>query len=636
MQTSAIVRKYSIMILGRICPTDRRWNDMIGISGIAIWLISFIGLVSLTKRVFRADDFTAPAVSAACAMVFLVLSGMAGVLKAAAYLLYAVGFSGLVAKAVCRKKPGKDYVCVVSACVLWLAFLTFRLRNAWLYHPDDFGHWGLVARFLLSNNAFPDAAMELMHFPSYPPATAVFIYYFGLFSENSDRIYMIAQAFLVFLFALPMLSLFRKALFRGAVCTFCVFVILSGVCTFIDTLQVDTLIAFMGFAILAISVPKTKTPGRMVVSALPVMAAMGLVKISGLFYAVLCAPVFAYAARKRKTKKAVFSCLFAPAIALAAYFLWQAYANARFPMADESVHVMNLSSYMKRAAERIYMIKPVIKAYIGNVVHASFVEWGLLLFSFLTPAALMIYAHMRKMHKIKKQEIGLICFLTATYLLYNLMMISMYLFSMSEAEAQTIASFTRYYRAILVYMSLISAAEGLGRIYGEKGLFRFEGAVKYAAVSALVMAVFAGIATGSYVSDFVKPARAYPYYEKCRILNGELERRMEKYIVFSSPDDDFPDIYEMQLNMMLLYELNTLDVVSIVRDEAEGVYRIYDRRYETEKSGGVFYLLNEIPFETVTAEEMKKAIAKYDGAENAILILDEDEEIEEMLGDSKA
>lgn len=605
---------------------------MIGFAGIALWCISFMGLCYCFSKLFRVDAAFVPMVTASSVIVLLMLAGMIGILKIGVMCVYAVGFAGAVYKIVRRERFEKKSVLVIGVCAVWLAFLIVKLRAQTLLASDDFGHWGLVARFLIAGDAFPDAKMELMHFPSYPLGSACFIYYVCRFAENSDRMYLIAQAFLVFIYALPLLAFVKQSRISGCICFLCVFMLLSSAGTFIDRIQVDTLISFMGFSAAVLAFSERKNMYRMLFVCAPVLAAISFVKISGLFFASVCAPIFCCAGlKKNKRAAAAFFC-FAPLIAFLSYYLFQAYASIRFPMSGESVHALNLNTYAQRAAERVQMVMPVIKSYVSRVIHASYIEKALFVFPFSASIVSIVLAHKKSDRDGKRQSAALLLYQTAVYALYNLMMIAMYLFSMRVDEANRLASFTRYYRTMLVFIALITAAEYIKRAYHDDKIFLRRWKMRHVISGASVLLTVIAVLLNSRVCGFIRPLESYSYYEKCRTLNQSIDKNQNgRYAVFVSHRKDAPAIDEIQLNMMLLYELNTMDVVCIVQDEENMVYRVYDRRYETEKAGGVFYLLNTVPCETKTYLEFEREIGRYVKPGDTVFMLDADESFIKMI-----
>lgn len=55
------------------------------------------------------------------------------------------------------------------------------LTQEHLQHYDNFTHWAIIVKVLLTTNAFPTTANHLIEFSNYPIGTSSLIYYFARF-----------------------------------------------------------------------------------------------------------------------------------------------------------------------------------------------------------------------------------------------------------------------------------------------------------------------------------------------------------------------------------------------------------------------------------------------------------------------
>lgn len=95
-----------------------------------------------------------------------------------------------------------------------LALLAVLIYGAKFTEYDDFSHWATVLKVMLRNNRFPNfEESDIIYFPSYPPGTAAFIWFFekaaGISSEWSQ---MFFQAALTVAMTLPLFAYAKSAL----------------------------------------------------------------------------------------------------------------------------------------------------------------------------------------------------------------------------------------------------------------------------------------------------------------------------------------------------------------------------------------------------------------------------------------
>jgi len=89
-----------------------------------------------------------------------------------------------------------------SFCVL-CAGAMLLLRGRFLYGYDDFSHWGLAAKIMITESRFPVSADDLM-FPSYPPGAACFLCYCSAALGGQDDALLTGQAVMLISFLLSL------------------------------------------------------------------------------------------------------------------------------------------------------------------------------------------------------------------------------------------------------------------------------------------------------------------------------------------------------------------------------------------------------------------------------------------------
>ena len=151
-------------------------------------LISLLGFF-LALRFIRRELHPAfyPAVTVSLISVALCAGGLLGVLPQAAGALLWLGIACFAGFGVpflrkdLKNRNGREirpFVWMMGSFCALCALAAVLLRGHFLYSYDDFSHWGLAARVLLSEDRLP-LPEDGMMFPSYPPGTACFLYFCG-------------------------------------------------------------------------------------------------------------------------------------------------------------------------------------------------------------------------------------------------------------------------------------------------------------------------------------------------------------------------------------------------------------------------------------------------------------------------
>ena len=169
---------------------------------------SFAGLCAALRVRFGLHRFVAPFTAACGVIVFLMLAGMAGLLRPALFALCALGLLGAAyAYLIRRARPEWRLILALAAV---FALLYWRYSPCHFWRTDDFSHWGHAARHLLTTDRFPNGGDSYIYFQSYPLGSACFIYYLSRFVSDSEGFMLFAQSVLYVLLFLPVFSLVQR------------------------------------------------------------------------------------------------------------------------------------------------------------------------------------------------------------------------------------------------------------------------------------------------------------------------------------------------------------------------------------------------------------------------------------------
>ena len=418
---------------------------------------SFTGLCAALRTRFGLNRFVAPCTAACGIIVALMLAGMLGILKIAAYVLYALGLAGLLYAYVLRR--GRPEWGLILALALVAGLLAWRYYPCHLFRIDDFSHWGQAARHLLNTDRFPNGGDTYIYFQSYPLGATCFIYYVVRPLIHIEGLYLFAQGMLCVLLFLPVFALVRgsRRIYYPLIAA--VFFALFSHYFFKTMLLVDLLLSFFAIGIAASIAVSRDDLRRALIAALPGIAAVALVKNSGLCFSAASALMLVPIAKRCGARRGRAWLVAAGALALpaAAYLLWILHIRLRFPAALASKHAVSLTAYAEHLRSKGL---DTVRAIAATQLRALFHLEGTLIVGvpLLLAMTLVLFLGARGLPEKARRE------LRKTYLhdiliyvvWYGLIFL-MYLFSMPEGEALDLTSFTRYNSTGLIYLLALVA-----------------------------------------------------------------------------------------------------------------------------------------------------------------------------------
>ena len=252
--------------------------------------LSMWGYFFMAFRFGRVKVWFVPVVSMTGTGLALFWGALAGVLKETADLLLLGGLAGAAVFFVflCRKKirfPGPSLfgICFAAGTGVF-ALLTLNLK---LIHYDNFSHWALIVKYLLSAGQFPGAGTELVPFRDYPPGSSLFIYYICRYAGHSQGVMLLAQNSLVFSCFFSVFGIVREKRrfllysFLGMGCALLSYLNLT---IRINSLLVDFLLPLLAMASLAASYRCGEEKGRLCILQILLLGYTGIVKGTGMFF----------------------------------------------------------------------------------------------------------------------------------------------------------------------------------------------------------------------------------------------------------------------------------------------------------------------------------------------------------------
>ncbi len=462
--------------------------------------ISTLGSLELIRKICddKVDIYFLPSLTIAIQVTFLFAAGLLNLLPEVTYVLYFIGFAGFI-YGLCKKKTSvlkpymnAGYVFLLISLILLGLYLSGKI----LSHIDNFSHWGLVVKEMLEANRFPNFEGSLTKFQEYPLGSAAYIYFFAKLTSSGESIQMFAQTYMMLAAILPLFSFAKKNRLPAAIviASFTNYALSYNIR--ITNLLVDTLLPLVGICGLLFTYLHCKSGEKVPLyfSAF-YMVQIIQIKNSGIFFAAFTAILLFVFAWKKKAYLHGIICAALPFISL---ILWQKHCKYVFSQAAASKHAMTAENYKSvfesKTQEDILSICSSLFKY-----EISYKDvWITVGICALIAVLIILF----KKKKLLKLFLKIAVFSLILYVVYQLGLLAMYLFSMPGREATNLACIDRYTKTILIailYLNMVPAV----RLISETAKKMLMSAV---AAAGIFLSFFVGIyiSTGSVKTVFQK------------------------------------------------------------------------------------------------------------------------------------
>lgn len=453
------------------------------------FLVSCVGWTWGAKRLLDVDFCFVPAFVVSWVTVIIYFGGIFGVLYPVSCIVYLGGLLAFLWSFISvrknkgwtpNRKPHLMDCCFLIGTVLFLALLPWEH----LQHYDNFSHWAVVVKVMLSKNAFPTASDHLIGFTNYPLGTSSLLYYAGCFLGHREGVFLTMQGVLIFALFYAVFGLIEKprcfilAAFLGAGLSTLSFFNLT---IRINNLLVDFILPVLTLACWVIIIRFRTEPKKQVFLLLPLQALLVIVKTTGTLYlafVVVFWCVETFRMRKAWTWKQVLAAAGTLIVSLSTYGAWKYHMATVLADTENkfslSTSALENSDAVKSPEEMRTIILAFLKAAMDLTTRPAM---GFLICN-LAVIALCVIMRMYFHSKWRRTVLALI--------LSDLMVIGyyggilgLYLFSMPSDEALVLAGFDRYASSIIVLfvgglvISVVSEIQARLR-YTEDGLIWYE------------------------------------------------------------------------------------------------------------------------------------------------------------------
>jgi len=345
---------------------------------------------------------------------------------------------------------------------------------------DEFSHWGLVVKNMVSLDTFASDAASTTMFKDYPPATALLQYYFLSYNPifvEAD----IVRAMLVFSYSLmiPMVQFTKlKDWIKIPFYTLMFYCLpLIFYYNFQTTIYVDAVLGLLYFYLIYTYGLASKVDTSLIVRLSLASSVLCLVKQSGIVFVllawiiILIGTLLGSVGKKFKPEHRIkwihsILLLIPLSLAIVTSLLWKVYLKLTKAVISSAIGKITLTGTLSLFTPKILpyqsaTITNFTKVFFDSKVFnyrfpLSYFSWAIFLFIVIIVANLLISDRLLK-RKIKTVGFGVLI----GYFIYAGGLLLLYLFTYSQYEATTLASLSRYMNTYLIGFFFIAFAIGM-------------------------------------------------------------------------------------------------------------------------------------------------------------------------------
>ncbi|MHA0856962.1 hypothetical protein [Paenibacillus sp. CMAA1364] len=473
-------------------------------------------------------------------------------------------------------------------------FLLVLFQNK-LTHYDNFSHWAIVVKQMLSTDAFPTSASNLIDFKNYPLGISSFLYYVCRFAGHSQSVMLLAQGVLIFSCFYAMFGIvsekkrFLLYAFLGlGLSTLSFF----NITIRINNLLVDFLLPIYVLAIFAVIHQYQHDLKRACMVVLPLAGLLTIIKSTGVIFAAMGLIYLIYTwliHRKKNSWKDTVSVVGTICGAWFPFLGWNWRMREVFQGIANKFDVSATGLQMEKTPEQMGEIISLFLRSSTDLTTRP--AMGIVILHVVAIAA-SVFASvvLKKRWKLWKALIAL----DIVLVLYYAGILGLYLYSMPLDEAIWLAGFERYASSMVVLLTgglVLCAAVDIERSFhykiGEvpeyrafkntntKGYYQ-KGVIACTAVAiTLLLSEYNGMVSIAKSYDSTLPYKVQAITGDRWYRGGQEDNR--KYLFYASDKDQQVTNYYMQyVGKYFLYAPNVDGIVLFYEDNMDNLLSGYD------------------------------------------------------------
>lgn len=586
---------------------------------VAVLLCSISGYMMFTKVKLRLQAEFIPVFvcsSIACAVYFC---GLAGFLLPGSAFVLAVGillffyfFYGVTEKRTYRNFRPTLFQIGFAVGGLFFFPLLFTGR---LIHYDNFSHWAIVVKGMLSTHAFPDAASALVDFKNYPLGSSSFLYFICLFAGNSQGIMLAAQGILVFSCFYALFGVIqekKRFLLFAFLAAGCSLLSIFNITIRITNLLVDFLLPIYTLVLFVMIYRYQREMKNACIGIIPIAGLLMIIKNTGIIFAGIGFLYLVYIWFKNRDQafwKNGLAVLLSAGAAFLPYLLWNIHMAFHFQGIENKFEISSNSISGISNGKSPEEIHQIITLFVKSMFDiTSRPTLGILGFHVAAIIASVLAAVLLKKNwNLWKALIALDMVLIA----YYLGILALYIFSMPLDEALRLAGFERYASSIVVlfggglvlcatvdiensfyYRSGERPPERAFKTVESKGRYQKATLFFMALTIALLMSERNGMQTIARSYKTTLPYKVYQVTGDRWYSGGKVDE--SRYLFYASDvDGQVTDYYLQYIGKYMLYAPKVDGICAFYEDNLIHLLSNYDYLVMVESDRGAKVLLKK-------------------------------------------
>lgn len=421
---------------------------------IMMLICSFCGYMMLAWKVIGLQKEFIPGVVFSAVACIIYVCGLFGMLFAGSIAVMLAGLFafGVILVDSLKKESGfrLPFSLFGFFWSIGCLFFFFLLIKSKLTHYDNFSHWAIVVKQMLSTNAFPTAESNLVDFKNYPLGISSFLYYVCRFAGHNQSIMIIAQGMLIFSCFYAMFGIvsekkrFLLYAFLGLGCASLSF---FNITIRINNLLVDFLLPIYTLAIISIVHQYRADARRACIGVLPMAGLLTITKSTGIIFAAiglifLVYNVFVYYKNTSRWRMLILS-LITSFASILPYLGWTWHMEKALSNVKNKFDLQNMPT--EKTVEQIREITSLF--FRSSIDISTRPALGILVFHLIAIGGIIFNVlFLKKKWNLWKSLVTL----DIVLILYYIGILGLYIFSMPLNEALQLAGFERYASSIVV------------------------------------------------------------------------------------------------------------------------------------------------------------------------------------------
>ncbi len=382
------------------------------------------------------------------------ISGILNILKLATSLIVLLGLIYGIQSIIKKENPRKLLSPGTIFFVFFSAIEILLLYGNKFTHYDNFSHWAIVARHLVQTDRFPNFQESYIMFQDYPLGSASFIYFIAKVTGlRGEWIYMYAQALLILSYVTGLFAIVKNNKIFNSILITITYIFILGCNISLYDLLVDTLLPLAGAGALLYCIYYKENIEYHLIPIVFLISYCITIKNSGFFFAAIIWTYCIFQIPKNKNGlKHIAEMIITPAFI---FYLWNRHVKLVYIAGDITKHSMTIKNFKNVFGNKNSELINAIFSKLGKTVFSFNNKF---LFCLVAIIFLLVVLAIFERSLLKKTGSHL-SYLVLIYLIYQVGMLSMYLFSMPNEEASYLAGYDRYHKSILIFIVYMLCVE---------------------------------------------------------------------------------------------------------------------------------------------------------------------------------